>query len=201
MEPVSLTSNKTQGPAHIGQPAGGANLELKMEYKDIKVGQKYYIIDSYSSFNGRGAVIEGKVIKKVKRRWGGEFICFEQNVNGFIHQFEIELEGGYELYLCIVPFDTEKLKTVIHNNLQEKKRSSYRGDYYYLRSANAKERVLGEFVKLNKKQQKAIICVVKENCPGFIKPNGQLKTSKLKLSHWKDIIHGIAIQKFPLKAL
>jgi len=173
-----------------------------MKYKDIKVGESYYVLLNDDLFEAVGAIVKVKVIKKHKRYPNIIFIV-QQDIDGYVHEFEIKDWRDSENNTAVRSFfppDLGNIEPTIFNRLQEHKRFAYRCDKgrLYLDCKNAKTKVMGEYTKLNKKQQAAILSKVK---PEWLRRDGQIKTSKFIMKNWEQLKEAILDQMFPLKAL
>lgn len=173
-----------------------------MKYKDIKVGQTYYVLLNDDLFDAVGGIIKVKVIKKYKRYPDTVFIV-QQAIDGYVHEFKIKdwrSGEGNKATRAFFPADLDKIEPVIFNRLQEHKRFYYRcyKGRLYLDCKNAKTKVMGEYAKLNKKQQAEVLSKIS---PNGLKRDGQIKVSKFKMKDWEQLKIAILDQMFPLKAL
>ncbi len=163
-----------------------------MDYKKIKRGQWLYLILQAGSYTGDpNAIVPVEVIRRAQCDLSN--VIVEQDIEGLKHRLTVRPEW------LTVP-EPQAAIDLAFNQTQVEKRIHANTWRYNLNWKTAKDEIFKRLATLSKQKQKTFWKKLKEGkkaYPELFKANGELATSKIKMTTWDNMAAYILSLEFP----
>ena len=163
-----------------------------MDHKKLVKGNSYYCLVG-DSWCLTMAVIKVEYVGPANYKYNDDLVFVDHDIDGYIHRFGVDTKDLY-------PPDKTILKAVLHNERRTRQVIEHPKQFDH---ANAREFVFKWFATLLETDQKALVLRFRELYPSLVKdkysgPTTNIfLTSKFKMKHWTELMHGYFDYKFP----